>query len=79
MFCFLQAFGHVDREGGCKYSSQTREVKGGERGSSEPRGYLTVQSFERSRGANESLTLLFSLLEMETKTKGNCELKESRL
>ena len=77
MFCFLQAFRHVDQEGGYKYASQTGKVKG-EHSSSEWHWYTEVQLFKRSLGANESLTL-FSLLEMEMKKKGNCELKESRL
>lgn len=78
MFCFLQAFRHVDQEGGYKYASQTGKVKGGEHSSSEWYWYTAVQLFKRSLGANESLTL-FSLLEMEMKKKGNRELKESRL
>lgn len=60
MLCFLQAFRHVDQEGGCKYSSQTEKVQGGEGGPSEWHGYTTVQLFKRSLGANESLTLLLA-------------------
>lgn len=60
MFCFLQAFRHVDQGGGCKYSSQTEKVQGGKHGPSEWHGYTAVQLFKRSLGANESLTLLLA-------------------